>query len=161
MDLSPGATLGSFEISGLLGVGGMGEVYRATDTKLGREVAIKVLSRAFAKDDEVLARFEREAKLLAALDHTNIASIFDLQQVDGVRFLVVQLVEGQTLADRIAGGPIPIDEALPLFAQIAEALESAHEQGIVHRDLKPSNIKVTDEGRVKVLDVMTSLPFRI
>ncbi len=152
MTLSNGTRLGSFEISGLLGVGGMGEVYRAKDTKLGREVAIKVLPELFAKDKDRLARFEREAKLLALLDHSNIASIHDLQETDGVRFLVMQLVEGRTLADRIAAGAIPIEEALPVFAQIAGALESAHERGVVHRDLKPANIKVTEEGKVKVLD---------
>ena len=128
MTLSNGTRLGSFEISGLLGVGGMGEVYRAKDTKLGREVAIKVLPEVFAKDKDRLARFEREAKLLASLDHSNIASIHDLQETDGVRFLVMQLVEGRTLADRIAGGAIPIEEVLPVFAQFAEALESAHDQ---------------------------------
>ena len=147
-----GKTLSHYEIIGLLGVGGMGEVYRAHDTKLGREVAIKVLPEAFAKDSDRLARFEREAKLLASLDHSNIASIFELQEADGVRFLVMQLVEGQTLADRIAAGPIPIDETLPFFAQIAEALENAHEHGVIHRDLKPANIKITEEGKVKVLD---------
>jgi serine/threonine-protein kinase len=152
MTLNPGTTLGSFEISGLIGVGGMGEVYRALDKKLGREVAIKVLPEEFAEDVERLARFEREAKLLAALDHANIASVFELQEVEGVRFLVMQLVEGQTLADRIAAGPIPVDEALPIFAQIAAALESAHEHGVIHRDLKPANIKITAEGQVKVLD---------
>ena len=136
MALNPGTTLGSFEISGLLGVGGMGEVYRARDTKLGREVAIKVLPEVFAKDEGRLARFEREAKLLAALDHPNIAGIHEQQEADGIRFLVMQLAEGTTLAERISPGAIPVDEALPLLAQIAEALESAHENGMIHRELK-------------------------
>ena len=130
----------------------MGEVYRARDTKLGREVAVKVLPEAFAKDRDRLARFEREAKLLASLDHSNIASIYELQEADGVRFLVMQLAEGTTLDERISRGRIPVDEALELFAQIAEALESAHESGVVHRDLKPANIKVTPEDKAKVLD---------
>jgi serine/threonine-protein kinase len=152
MTLPNGTRLGLFEVCGLLGVGGMGEVYRAKDTKLGREVAVKVLPEEFARDIDRLARFEREAKLLASLDHSNIAAIHELQEADGVRFLVMQLVEGETLEDRIAKDAIPIDEALPLFAQVAEALESAHEHGVVHRDLKPANIKITDEGKIKVLD---------
>ena len=152
MALNPGTTLGSFEISGLLGVGGMGEVYRARDAKLGREVAIKVLPEAFAKDEDRLARFEREAKLLAALDHPNIAGIYELREADGIRFLVMQLAEGRTLAEIVSAGPLVVEEALPIFSQIAEALESAHERGIVHRDLKPANIKVSDEGKVKILD---------
>ena len=161
MQLNPGTTLGSFEISGLLGVGGMGEVYRARDTKLGREVAIKVLPEAFAKNKERLARFEREAKLLASLNNANIAAIHELREESKVHFLVMELVEGQTLADRIAGGAIPIDAALPLFAQIAEALESAHEKGIIHRDLKPANIKVTGDGKVKVLDFGLAKAFEV
>ena len=130
----------------------MGEVYRATDSKLGREVAIKVLPQDFAQDKDRLARFEREARLLAALDHPNIGALYDFQEADGVRFLVLQLVEGETLADRIERGPIPTDEALPIFAQIAVALEAAHDRGIVHRDLKPANIKITSDDRVKVLE---------
>jgi len=147
-----GQTISHYRITEKLGEGGMGVVYRARDTKLGRDVAVKVLPEAFARDSDRLARFEREAKLLASLDHSNIASIFELQEADGVRFLVMQLVEGQTLADRIAAGPIPIDETLLLFAQIAEGLESAHEHGVIHRDLKPANIKITEEGQVKILD---------
>jgi serine/threonine-protein kinase len=130
----------------------MGEVYLARDTKLGREVAIKVLPAAFAENKERLARFEREARLLASLNHPNIATIHGLEETDGVHFLVLEYVPGETLADRIERGAIPIDEALPLFKQIAEALEAAHENGIIHRDLKPANIKVTPEGKVKVLD---------
>ena len=130
----------------------MGEVYRATDTNLGRQVAIKVLPDAFAQDPERLARFEREAKTLASLNHPNIAIVHGFEKGDGVRALVMELVEGPTLADRIAQGPIPLDEALPIAKQIAEALEAAHEQGIIHRDLKPANIKVRPDGMVKVLD---------
>jgi serine/threonine-protein kinase len=130
----------------------MGEVYKARDTKLGREVAIKVLPEAFAENKERLARFEREARLLASLNHPNIATLFDLQEHDGTHFLVLEFVPGETLAERIKRGPIPVDEALLLFKQIAEGLEAAHEKGIIHRDLKPANIKVTPEGNVKVLD---------
>ncbi|MCZ6816816.1 MAG: protein kinase, partial [Planctomycetota bacterium] len=130
----------------------MGEVWRARDSKLGREVAIKVLPEAFAKDPDRLARFEREAKTLAALDHPGIGTIHDLQEADGVRFLVMQLIEGPTMADRFAAGAMEMERVLPIFQQIAEALEYAHERGIVHRDLKPANIKVTEEGQVKILD---------
>ena len=130
----------------------MGEVYRARDTRLDRDVAIKVLPESFAADPERVARFQREAKTLAALNHPNIAIIHGLEESDGVKALVMELVEGSTLADRIAQGAIPIDEALPIAKQIAEALEAAHEQGIIHRDLKPANIKVRPDGTVKVLD---------
>src|SRR5262245_62696976 len=130
----------------------MGEVYRATDTNLKRAVAIKVLPEALASDVERLARFQREAEVLAALNHPNIAHIHGLERADAMFALVMELVEGPTLADRIAHGAIPIDEALPIVKQIAEALEAAHEQGIVHRDLKPANIKVRADGIVKVLD---------
>ena len=147
-----GTRLGPYEVTALLGVGGMGEVYRATDMNLGRQVAIKVLPEAFAQDPERLARFEREAKTLAALNHPNIAQIYGLEQSDGIRALVMELVEGPTLADRIAQGAIPFDEALPIAKQIADALEAAHEQSIVHRDLKPANIKLRPDGVVKVLD---------
>ena len=130
----------------------MGEVYRATDTNLGRQVAIKVLPDTFLHDPERLARFEREARTLASLNHPNIASIYGLEKADGMRGLVMELVEGPTLAERIAQGPIAIEEALPIAKQIAEALEAAHEQGIIHRDLKPANVKVRPDGTVKVLD---------
>src|SRR5687768_11921039 len=133
-------------------MGGMGEVYRATDTNLGRQVAIKVLPETFASDAERLARFEREARTLASLNHPNIAAIYGLEKTDGGRALVMELVEGPTLADRIAQGPIPIDEALPIAKQIAEALESAHEHGIIPRDSKPANIKVRPDGTAKLLD---------
>jgi eukaryotic-like serine/threonine-protein kinase len=150
--LTPGARLGVYEIIASIGVGGMGEVYRATDTTLGRQVAIKILPDAFASDPERLARFEREAKTLASLNHPHIAAIYGFEKSAGMHALVMELVEGPTLADRIAQGPISLDEALPIAKQIAEALESAHEQGIIHRDLKPANIKVRADGTVKVLD---------
>ena len=130
MSLSVGSRIGPYEITAQIGVGGMGEVYRATDTNLGRQVAIKVLPDAFAQDNERLARFEREAKTLASLNHPNIAIIHGFEKSDGVRALVMELVDGPTLADRIGQGPIPIDEALPIARQIAEALEAAHEQSI-------------------------------
>ena len=130
----------------------MGEVYRARDTTLDRDVALKVLPEAFTSDPDRLARFEREAKVLASLNHPNIGSIYGLEESDGVKALVLELIEGPTLADRIAHGPIPVDEALPIARQIAEALEAAHEQGVIHRDLKPANVKVKDDGTVKVLD---------
>ena len=130
----------------------MGEVYRATDTNLKRQVAIKVLPASVAADAERLARFQREAEILATLNHPNIAPFYGLEKSDGTVALVMELVEGPTLAERIAQGPIPLDEALPIAKQIAEALEAAHEQGIIHRDLKPANIKVRADGTVKVLD---------
>ena len=130
----------------------MGEVYRATDTRLKREVAIKVLPAALASDPGRLARFQREAEVLAALNHPNIAQIFGLEQTDGLTALVMELVEGEDLSQRIAQGPIPVDDALPFAKQIAEALEAAHQLGIIHRDLKPANIKVRADGTVKVLD---------
>src|SRR5262245_739576 len=130
----------------------MGEVYRARDTKLNRDVALKVLPESFATDVERLARFKREAQLLASLNHPNIGAIYGLEDSDGVQALVLELVEGPTLADRIAQGPLPVDEALPVAKQIAEALETAHEQGIIHRDLKPANIKLRPDGSVTVLD---------
>ena len=152
MTLGPGTRLGSYEITGMLGEGGMGEVYRATDTKLKREVAIKVLPEAFTQDADRLQRFEREAQVLAQLHHPHIASIFGLEESGGVRALVMELVEGPTLADRLKAGPLPLDECLSIARQIAEALEEAHEKGIVHRDLKPQNVKAPVDGKVKVLD---------
>ena len=147
-----GETLTHYRISGRLGVGGMGEVYRAKDTKLERDVAIKVLPKDFAANPERMARFEREAKALARLNHPNVAAIHGFDQQDGIYFLVLELIEGETLQERIQRGPISVEETLQLFQQIAEALESAHEQNIVHRDLKPANIKIDPRGRVKVLD---------
>ncbi len=152
MPLSAGTRLGPYEILSALGAGGMGEVYRARDTKLDRAVAIKILPEAFAADTERIARFQREAKTLASLNHPNIAHIHGLEESNGVRALVMELVEGEDLAQRIARGAIPVAEALPIAKQIADALEAAHEQGIIHRDLKPANIKVRPDGTVKVLD---------
>ena len=148
----PGTRLGPYEILSAIGAGGMGEVYRAHDSKLDRDVAIKVLPEAFAQDDDRMTRFQREAKVLASLNHTNIASIYGLEDSSNVRALVMELVEGPTLADLIKQGPMAIDEAVPIAKQICDALEYAHERGIVHRDLKPANVKVTPEDAVKVLD---------
>jgi len=147
-----GKSLAHYVVTNEIGKGGMGEVYQATDTKLGRDVAIKVLPEEFARDADRVARFQREAKLLASLNHPNIAAIHGFEEVEGTHFLVMELIEGQTLADRIKAGPIPVEEALKFGLQIAEALEAAHEKGVIHRDLKPANIKVTPEGKVKVLD---------
>ena len=152
MPLSTNTTFGHYFVTAKIGSGGMGEVYRARDTKLDRDVALKVLPEAFTSDPDRLARFEREAKVLASLNHPNIWHIYGLEESDDTRALVLELVEGPTLADRIAQGPIPVDEALPIAKQIAEALEAAHEQGIIHRDLKPANIKLRPDGTVKVLD---------
>ena len=150
--LASGAMVGSYRIERLIGVGGMGEVYRASDTTLARDVALKILPESFALDPDRVARFKREAKVLASLNHPNIAAIYGFDESNGVQALVLELVEGPTLADRIAQGSIPIDEALPVAHQIAEALEAAHAKGIVHRDLKPANIAITTDGKVKVLD---------
>ena len=147
-----GTKLAHYVVTSHLGSGGMGEVYQATDTKLGRSVAIKVLPAAFASDTDRLSRFRREAQLLASLNHPNIAAIYGLEEDGGFRFIILELIEGETLAERLKRGPIPLDEALRMAKQIAEALEAAHEKGIIHRDLKPANIKLTDAGAVKVLD---------
>ena len=153
MPLSSGTRLGGYEILSALGAGGMGEVYRARDTRLDREVAIKILPQAFFADSERVARFQREAKVLASLNHPSIGAIYGLHdEADGVRALVMELVEGEDLKQRLTRGPMPLDEALPIANQIAEALEAAHAQGIIHRDLKPANIKVRPDGTVKVLD---------
>ena len=152
MTIGPGSRIGLYEVTALLGEGGMGRVWRARHTLLKRDDALKVLKDAFSADPERLARFQREAQLLASLNHPNVAHLYGLEDVDGSKILVMELVEGPTLADRIAHGAVPIDEALPIARQIAEALEAAHEQGIVHRDLKPANIKVRPDGVVKVLD---------
>ena len=152
MALEVGSRLGHYEVTVLIGEGGMGQVYQATDTKLKRQVALKILPEAFAADPERLARFQREAEVLASLNHPGIAAIYGLEEAGDTRALVLELVEGPTLADRIKRGPIPLDEALPIAKQIAEALEAAHEAGVIHRDLKPANIKVRDDGTVKVLD---------
>src|SRR6516225_8081101 len=152
MSINPGTRIGPYEITSPLGEGGMGVVYRAHDTKLGRDVAIKALPDAFADDSDRLQRFQREAQVLASLNHPNIAQIYGLEESDQTRCIVMELVEGETLQERLKRGPIPVDEALPIAKQIAEALEAAHEKGIIHRDLKPANIKVGFEGKVKVLD---------
>jgi eukaryotic-like serine/threonine-protein kinase len=146
-----GTKLGTYEVKSLLGKGGMGEVYRARDTRLKRDVAIKILPEEFSRDAHRVSRFQREAEVLASLNHPNIATIYDLQEANGSRFLILELVEGETLADRIARGPIPVDEAMTISKQIVEALDAAHERGIVHRDLKPGNIMIAKSG-VKVLD---------
>ena len=152
MALAPGTSIGHYDVTALIGEGGMGQVWQATDTQLGREVALKILPDAFSADPDRLARFRREAQILASLNHPNIAAIYGIEEAEGTRALVLELVEGPTLADRISKGPIPLDEALPIAKQIAEALEAAHEAGVIHRDLKPANIKVREDGTVKVLD---------
>ncbi len=152
MTILPGRRLGTYEIVAQIGAGGMGEVYRAHDTKLARDVAIKVLPANFVNDPERLSRFQREARMLAALNHANIATIYGLEESGGVTCLVMELVPGETLAERVKAGPLPVGEALKIAVQIAEALEAAHEKSIIHRDLKPANVKVTPEGKVKVLD---------
>jgi serine/threonine protein kinase len=158
--LGPGTRLGVYEILSLLGSGGMGEVYRATDTNLRRQVAVKVLPASVAGDPERLARFQREAEILATLNHPNIAQIHGMEEANGTQFLVLELVDGESLNRRLIRGPIPVDEALGIAKQISEALEAAHDKGIIHRDLKPANIALTKEGRVKVLDfgLAKSLP---
>ena len=152
MPLDPGTKIGPYEITAPLGAGGMGEVYRASDTKLRREVAIKILPGELAQFPDRLARFEREAHLLASLNHPNIAAIYGLEEGESGPCLVLELVEGKTLAELIEDGPVPVEKAMRLGLQIAEALEAAHEKGIIHRDLKPANVKVTPDGTVKVLD---------
>jgi serine/threonine-protein kinase len=152
MLLSDGTRVGSYQILSPLGAGGMGEVYRARDTRLDRDVAIKILPEAFAADAERVSRFHREARVLASLNHPHIAAIYGLEEAEGVKALVMELVEGEDLAQRLARGAVPLDEAVPIARQIAEALEAAHEQGIIHRDLKPANVKVRTDGTVKVLD---------
>jgi eukaryotic-like serine/threonine-protein kinase len=152
MALMPGMTLGNFEIIAPLGAGGMGEVYRARDTRLDRDVALKILPDAVARDPDRTARFAREARTLAALNHPHIAQLHGLEEAGDVRALVMELVEGEDLSQLIARGPLPLDDALPIARQIVDALEAAHDAGIIHRDLKPANIKVRPDGTVKVLD---------
>ena len=161
MTLSAGTRLGPYEVIAPIGAGGMGEVYRARDTKLKRDVALKVLPEAFVADPERLARFQREAEVLASLNHPNIAQIYGLEDSGDTTALVLELVEGPTLADRIAEGAIPLDEALAIASQIVEAVEAAHALGIIHRDLKPANIKITPEGVVKVLDFGLAKAFAV
>ncbi len=150
--MTPGAKVGAYEITSAIGAGGMGEVYRARDSKLGRDVALKVLPEEFARDAERMARFQREAKVLASFNHPNIAAIYGFEDSGSTHALVMELVEGPTLAERVKQGPIPIDEALRIAKQVCEGLEYAHERGVVHRDLKPANIKVSRDDAVKILD---------
>ena len=152
MALTPGTRLGVYEVAAQIGEGGMGQVYRATDTRLKRQVAIKILPPTLAVDADRRARFQREAEVLASLNHPNIAGIHGLEDGGGMTALVMELVEGEDLSQRITRGAIPPDEALPIATQIAEALETAHGHGIIHRDLKPANVKVRPDGTVKVLD---------
>src|ERR1700693_792290 len=152
MAIPTGTRLGVYEVVAQIGAGGMGEVYRAHDTRLNRDVALKALPEAFSPDMERMARFEREAKVLASLNHPNIAAIYGLEESGPIFALVMELVEGPTLAERILSGPVPMDEALPIARQVADAVEYAHDKNVIHRDLKPANIKVTSEGTVKVLD---------
>jgi eukaryotic-like serine/threonine-protein kinase len=150
--LANGTQMASYQITGLLGAGGMGEVYRAHDAKLNRDVAIKILPVEFAKDPERVARFHREAQAVAALNHPNIGAIHELAEWGSDKFLVLELVEGETLAERMRRGALPIEDALHYAKQIAEAMEAAHDKGVIHRDLKPANVKITPDGNVKVLD---------
>src|SRR5262249_1729684 len=152
MALTIGTQLGSHEITALLGKGGMGEVYRGRDLKLKREVAIKILPEEFSRDAVRVSRFQREAEVLASLSHPNIAAIHNLEEASNVRYLVLELVEGQTLSERLQRGSVPIEESLNIARSICEALAAAHEQGVIHRDLKPDNIKIRPDGMVKVLD---------
>jgi serine/threonine protein kinase len=156
-----GRTLGHYEIIEPLGAGGMGEVYRARDTELKRQVAVKVLPPHLTADETAMARFRREAEMLAAVNHPGIATIFSVEESEGTRFLVLELVEGETLAARLSRGPLPLEDSLEISRQIADALEAAHERGIVHRDLKPANVMLNPEGRVKVLDFGLALPFQL
>ena len=152
MPLNVGSRIAHYDVTALIGEGGMGQVYQATDTKLNGQVALKILPEAFATDPDRVARFEREAKVLASLNHPGIAAIYGIEEQDDTRALVLELVEGPTLADRIAQGAIPLEEALPLAKQIAEALEAAHEAGVIHRDLKPANVKVKDKPGLSVTE---------
>src|SRR4051794_32661506 len=152
MSLTPGTRLGPYEVAALIGVGGMGEVYRATDTNLKRDVALKILPDELVADPSRLARLQREAELLAALNHANIAHIYGLERSGATTALVMELIEGTSLSERIGEGRVPPREALSIASQIASALEAAHERGIIHRDLKPDNVRVTADGTVKVLD---------
>ena len=147
-----GTRLGSYDVLSLVGVGGMGEVYRARDTRLGREVALKILPTRFALDPHRVSRFKREAHVLASLNHTNIAILYDIEEADGIQALVMELVEGDTLADRIVRAPLPVRDVIAMATQIVDGLEAAHERGVIHRDLKPSNIALRSDGAIKILD---------
>jgi serine/threonine protein kinase len=152
MPLAAGQSLSFYEILGPLGAGGMGEVYRARDTRLDREVALKVLPEELADDEERLGRFDREAKALASLNHPNVAQVFGIDQVEDTCFMAMELVPGEDLAVRLSRGALPLDEAIDVCRQIAEGVEAAHEAGVIHRDLKPANVLITPDGKVKVLD---------
>ncbi|MDF2776457.1 MAG: pknA 4, partial [Geminicoccaceae bacterium] len=152
MSFAPGTRLGAYELVGLLGTGGMGEVHRARDTRLGRDVALKVLPEEVASSPERLARFEREARIVASLNHPNIVTLHSIEEADGIRFLTMELVEGRSLADLLTPAGLPLAQVLDLMIPLADALSAAHEKGVVHRDLKPANVMMTHEGRVKVLD---------
>jgi serine/threonine protein kinase len=152
MALNPGSRIGPYEILSTLGAGGMGQVYRAKDTRLGRIVAVKAMHESFAQDPERVARFQREAQLLASLNHPNIAAIHGVEELQGARFLVLEFVDGRPLSDILQGGAPPFADAMAIAKQIAGALATAHERGIIHRDLKPGNVMVTPDGQVKVLD---------
>jgi serine/threonine protein kinase len=160
MPITPGTRIGPYEITSYLGEGGMGVVFRARDVKLQRDVAIKLLPDDFMDDTDRLLRFKREAQVLASLNHPNVAQIYGFEESGNTRCIVMELVEGETLSERIAASPIPIEDALPIAAQIAEALEAAHERGVIHRDLKPANIKLTPDGKVKVLDFGLAKPLQ-
>ena len=160
MNMTPGTKLGPYEIQTPIGKGGMGEVYRATDTKLRRDVALKFLPDHFLDDADRLSRFQREAQVLASLNHPNIAQVYGLEESGNARCIVMELVEGETLADRIARGPIPVEEALNIAHQIADGLEAAHERSIIHRDLKPANVKITPDGKIKIIDFGLAKPLR-
>ncbi len=147
-----GKTISHYKVLEKIGEGGMGVVYRATDTKLNRDVALKILPEQFASDSQRMGRFQREAEVLASLDHPNIGQIYGIEEAGQTKALVLQLIEGPTLADKIAQGPIPVEDALKIALQMAEGVEAAHEKGVIHRDLKPANIKITPEGQVKILD---------
>ncbi len=147
-----GTTISHYKVLEKIGEGGMGEVYRATDTKLNRDVALKILPQQFASDSQRMALFQREADVLSSLDHTNIGQIYVIEEAVPTKALVIQIIECPTLADKIAQGPIPFEETVPIALQITEGVEAAHEKGIIHRDLKPANIKITPEGQVKILD---------
>src|SRR5262249_11248541 len=161
MPLEPGTSIGTYEIIGALGSGGMGEVYRAHDTRLKRDVAVKTLPEEFSRNPARVARFQREAEVLASLNHVNIASIYQFEESGDSRFLILELVEGETLAERLTQGPLPIEEALRVASQVCEAIEAVKEKNVIHRDLKPANIKFTMDGKIKLLDFGLAQVFEV